>query len=496
MYEAERDRLRRLLTWTLVGLAGALGAAGGAQGAGLTLQAQLTAEARGRVPARPNPTSICLGEVVEVVASAQHPTDPAARVSVAINGLPGERRFLQFFGEAGDRRIHLAAQSEDGLSGTRTEVLLVGPCEVTDVPRIQSRQNPYHPSRMDFRLDDFASLGPDLVGYHWHFGDGESSFSEGTYVSHDYGGQMDGGAPYKTFLVQLATQPFVNGQAPAGSLVRRFTATVGDSYFFSKQRGLLLPPVVHEPVLERRGDQLVGFYSLRNLEGEHLIFQHLTRELLACDPAAGSRRDPMLPADVIFQGGVDLDDPDFVGSPSYQLALRIKDSLPWLPEDTQVIPPAYDPDHPPAYVGDGSSGSAGGPDRIAGSGTAATGPVFPPIPPPPGPDSGFVVLPAGHTHEGFVTLEAAEYDPSFCNVAFHLVGETTKGQRAYASLYYELRDNPFLSGEVRDRGFALFLSRVLKAGWVPDPTEITDEDLYRLEQEGKIRRTPAGWEVI
>ncbi|MCB1036584.1 MAG: PKD domain-containing protein [Acidobacteria bacterium] len=495
MYTSETVRLRRLLTWSLVGLAGALTAATCAHAAGLVTSVQLTAEARGGLPAKPNPSSICLGEVLEVVVSAQHPVDPAVRVSVAVNGLPGERRFLQFFGEPGPRRIHIAAQSEDGLVDGASQVLDVGPCEVTEIPRVFSRQNPYRPGRVDFHLDHLEGLGPDFTGFYWDFGDGEGTYSDQAYVTHDYRQSLDGTSPYRTFLVQLATQPFVNGQAPAGSLVRRATASAGDSYFFAKERGFLLPPVDHEPVLEHRGDQLVGFYSLRNLENEHIIFQHVTQETFACDPARSGRRDTRLPADVIFQGGVDLEDPDFVESPSYQLSLQIRDDLYWLPEDTQVIPPAYDPDHPPAWWG-GKSTGGGNLSQVHARGTSVTGPVFPPIPPPTGSGSGYVVLPGGHTHEGFLTLQASDFDPSECNVAFHLVGETTKGQRVYASLYYELRENPSLSGAVKDKFPAQFLSVLLDRGWIPDPTEIKDEDLYRLEQEGKIRRTPAGWEVI
>jgi hypothetical protein len=44
-------------------------------------------------------------------------------------------------------------------------------------------------------------------------------------------------------------------------------------------------------------------------------------------------------------------------------------------------------------------------------------------------------------------------------------------------------------------GTKRFLAELIRHKLVADPRVITDEDLYRLEQQGRIHRTVKGWEV-
>ncbi len=488
----------RWLGTALVAVA-AFAAGPAAHAASLITGVTLTAEARPGVPARPNPASLCRGEVLEVVVSTTHPTIAGGFVGVAIDGYPGPRRFLQWGGDPGDRLVTIAASTADGIVESLSLPIRIDACELSQVPRLTSRGNPYRPYEADFVVANAAALGPDFNGYHWHFGDGDTAFSAESFVSHDYSRSMLGTTPYRTFLVQLATQPFVNGVAPANSLVRRTTVTVGDPYFFSKQKGILQPPVVHDSVLERRGEQLVGAFSIRNLERDHLVFQYAELEQLPCDTTADSSRSQVLPSDVLFQGGLDLLDPEVANDPAVAAAEDVRNSIAWLPGDAVVVPPTWDPDQSASWLGGKSSGAGGdegGLEREQAAGKGQVGvPTFPPIPPPSGPDSGFLVLPAESTHSGHLTLAARDFDPAVCAIAYHLLGESLGGQRVYASLYYEVQPNPATSGKLKDPALATFLYKLIQLGLVADSTHITHEDLYRLERTGKVRRTAAGWEV-
>jgi len=475
-------------------LAAALAVGSAAQAASLITSVQLTAEARGSIPPRPNPWSICGGEVLHVEVATQHPNGPGNSVAVAIDGTVGAEKFLQFFGDPGPRRITVTAETEQGDLETLTQEVLVDSCTVNDLPVVRGRVNPYNQGFVDFRVSG-GNFGPDFLAHHWDFGDGATTGTRETYVSHDYSDVLDGSAPYHSLIVQVSGQPIVGGVPTTGSLVRRYALTMMDSYWFSKRKGILQPPATTSVTMESRGTQLVGSYSLRNLEAEAIVFQYAELEELGCERGTRSQRRQMLPSEVIFQGGYGFDpeDPDFQGDPGIQAAMELKESISWLPEDAWVVPPIVDPDNPKGIAKKATGKLSGQSARAA---STVGKPVFPPIPPPPGAESGFVVVPAGHTHEGYMTLDAANLDSKTCGVAFHLVGETLGGLRAYASLYYETQENPSSVSPLKDKPLVSFLKKLLDRGLVSDPTIISHEDLYRLEQEGKIRRTPAGWEVI
>lgn len=477
------------LSWT---------AASTVDAASLITGVQMTVEAYGRTPARPAPRFVCVGEVLHVNVTAQHPRGSGFPVAIAIDGVVGSRRFLQFFGDPGPRRITVTAQTEEGDLETLSQEILVDSCTVNAPPLVHSRVNPYHPGFVDFTVSGTFGVGPDFRGYYWDFGDGSTAATMESYLSHDYRGSLDGAAPYHSLIVQVSNQPIVGGVPASGSLVRRYALTMMDSYWFSKRKGILQPPATTNVTMERRGDHLVGSYSIRNLEAEPVVFQYAEIEELPCEPGERSRRRQVLPSDVIFQGGygVDLKDPDLQGDPSFQAAMDLKASISWLPEDAWVVPPVVEPKAPEKLAGKTAAAVGRKAARASAASAAVANPVFPPIPGPPGPESGFVVVPAQHTHQGFLTVRADSMDSKTCNVAYHLLGETLSGQRTYASLYFEVRENPALVSQVKDKDLSIFLKALLDRGLVPDLSFISHEDLYRLEKEGKIRRTPTGWEVI
>jgi hypothetical protein len=117
------------------------------------------------------------------------------------------------------------------------------------------------------------------------------------------------------------------------------------------------------------------------------------------------------------------------------------------------------------------------------------------VPPAPG-ASGVVVLPARHDHVGFITLDYARISEAVCGVGYHLKGVTADGLPAYASFYFAVKDNPSLKQRLTDPAMKAFLKEILRLGMVPGGRTVTQEDLYRLEQQGRIRRTANGWEVL
>jgi hypothetical protein len=97
--------------------------------------------------------------------------------------------------------------------------------------------------------------------------------------------------------------------------------------------------------------------------------------------------------------------------------------------------------------------------------------------------------------KGRVSLQEKDVPPEICGFAYHLLGKTKSGLRARASLYFEARPNLPLARKVTDEGTKRFLAELIRRKLVADPRVITDEDLYQLEQQGRIHRAVKGWEV-
>ena len=83
-------------------------------------------------------------------------------VTCDIDGAIGSRRFLQFFGDPGPRRIAVIAQTEEGDLETLTQEIRVDSCTVDTPPLVHGRANPYHPGFVDFTVSGGFGLGNAL----------------------------------------------------------------------------------------------------------------------------------------------------------------------------------------------------------------------------------------------------------------------------------------------------------------------------------------------
>jgi hypothetical protein len=73
-----------------------------------------------------------------------------------------------------------------------------------------------------------------------------------------------------------------------------------------------------------------------------------------------------------------------------------------------------------------------------------------------------------------------------CDVALTLSGTSTPGLPVYTGVYFTVRRNPQFTQVVNDETRRALLNRIVSEGLVADPTRVTDEDIDRLVQEGKI----------
>lgn len=435
-------------------------------------------------------TGVCREEVFSVEVETRNPAG-AGWVSVTIDGYPGAHRSVQLHGEPGMRRVSVAAATEDGQIENRTLEIPVLDCELTGMPRVRSRFNPYHPYTVDFMIENADAVEPWFKnGYHWSFGDGTAAVTQYPYASHSYAYRIDGSVPYQSFTATVANSP---GQLGPDEVSRSYSVTVLNNYYHARKRGIVQPLTLSSR-LERRGARLVGTYTLRNLEAVPIIFQSGTIEDRFCDPNRAASASPVLPSQVIYQGALPASNPVATGrnSPDLAAAVKIQQSLPGLPADAVVIPPRNQPGDPSpldlealdAFFPQGEP-----PAQAPGSVPVQT------APPAPG-ASGVVVLPARHVHEGFITLDATRISEAVCGVGYHLKGVTADGLPVYASFYFGVKDNPTLKQRLTDPVMKAFLIELLDRGLVPGGTKVTHEDLYRLEQQGRIRRTIHGWEVL
>ncbi|HSK78166.1 MAG TPA: hypothetical protein VLQ45_17060 [Thermoanaerobaculia bacterium] len=446
----------------------------------------------GQVAARTSvlKTGVCREEVFAVEVDASHPSG-TGWVTVTIDGYPADHRYLQLHGEPGMRRVNVSASTEDGQIETRTLEIPVLDCELTGEPRVRSRFNPYHPYTVDFVIENAEAVEPWFKnGYHWDFGDGAVAVTPYPYASHSYAHRINGSVPYQTYTATVSNEP---GQWGPAEVSRGYTVTLQNNYYHAKKRGIV-QPITTSSRMERRGGHLVGTYSLRNPEAVPVIFQSALIEERFCDPNRSANAAPVLPSQVIYQGARPASNPVITGrkSPDLDEAEKIRLSLPGLPADAVVIPPRSNPEDPSpldlealdAFFPQGEPPAQG-----AGSVPVVT------VPPAPG-ASGVVVVPGKHNHEGFITLDAVRISEAVCGVGYHLKGVTADGLPVYASFYFAVKENPSLKSRLTDPAMKAFLKEILRLGMVPGGTRVTQEDLYRLEQQGRIRRTVNGWEVL
>lgn len=435
-------------------------------------------------------TGVCREEVFLVEVDAQHPNG-TGWVSVTIDGYPGSRRYLQLHGEPAVRRVSVAAATEDGQIETRTLEIPVLDCEIAGEPRVRSRFNPYHPYTVDFVIENAAAVETWFKnGYHWSFGDGSVAVTPYPYVSHSYIDRLDGSRPYQSFTVTVSNEPGLFGPAEVD---RSYSVTLQNNYYHAKKRGIVQPVTISSR-LERRGTRLAGTYRLRNLERVPIIFESALIEERFCDPNRSANPAPVLPSQVIYQGARSAAAAIAAGKSSPDLieAEKIRLSLPGLPADAVVIPPRLNPEDPsPLDLESLDASFPAGEPPTQGSGSV---PIV--TTPPATGASGVVVLPAQHDHTGFVTLDFARISEGICGVGYHLKGVTADGLPVYASFFFAVKENPSLKQRLTDPAMKAFLIELLDRGLVPGGTTVTQEDLYRLEQQGRIRRTLNGWEVL
>ena len=436
-------------------------------------------------------TGVCRGEVFQVKVKTAHPAGAGHFVSTTVDGYPGDTKYLQFQGEHGERLVQVSAATEEGLVESRSLTVPVLKCVLESMPRVRARFNPYHPYTVDFVVENPDEL-TFFSRYEWSFGDGSVGVTTQPFISHSYADRLDGSVPYQTFIASVANQP---GPVGGGTIGREYAVTLQNNYYSARQRGIVQPPVTTSGRMETRGGRLVGTYRIRNLEAAPIIFQSARIEDRPCDLARASITSSTTPVQVILQGGFSLERAASTGTAGADVAaaLQIKRSLgSLLPADAVVIPPRSKPTDPtPLKLDDLDAYFPNGEPPAPPVGSA---PV-PTILPAPG-ASGVVVLPAKHVHDGFLTLDARRISEGICGVGYHLTGVTAAGQPAYVSLYFDVRDNPALKRQVTDAAMKAFVIEILNRGLVPSRSKVTQEDLYRLEQQGLIRRTQLGWEVL
>ncbi|HEV8631010.1 MAG TPA: hypothetical protein VGV61_11890 [Thermoanaerobaculia bacterium] len=443
---------------------------------------------------------VCRGEVFRVAVETQPPVS-GQWVSVAIDGYSGDHRYLQLFGDPSTRLIQVVATSGDQ-SQSKTVKVPVRDCAIEPAILVRSRFNPYHPYTVDFTLDNAAELKETFSGYRWRFDDGAIATTHEPYVSHSYFDRVDGAVPYQTFAVEVTGEARATGFAAGRRVARHYAVTLPNNYYHAKRQGNLQPPAITSGAMESRGLRLVGSYRIRNLEKEPLVFRRALVENLSCDVQAPASPAATTPASVLFQGGKALATtiPVTRLSTSLRATVELRRSLPGLPADAIVVPPRIPGGTGPtrrdlglldassghgAALPLGGAGGLGAPVPSTG-GTGGSGPATP--------LSGVVVIPAETTHQGFLTLDVTQIPPGVCNVGYHLIGTSQSGRPAYASLYFEVRDNPALRRHVSDAATRTFLLDLNRRGLVRGAT-VTQEDLYHLERRGKIRRTSRGWEI-
>ena len=352
-------------------------------------------------------------------------------------------------GRAGPRLIHVVASTDDGKIESKSEKIAVNDCKAPNFPLVRTGSNPYHAYTADFTVKN-ASNFPG-ASYLWDFGDGTPKVRAGSYVSHFYGDRIDGSKPYETFTVTVSH--------PSTSSVAHYAVVLHDNYYYLKKQGIIQPKVSANRELVPSGSKLVGTYTIRNLEAEGLVFDRAVTEFYYCDPDRRSSFLQFLPKEPNFPSG-----PGFPSGP----AIPSVPNIPNAPGRSIVTPIT------PVIT----------PSRTARS------PTLPHLP-----TGGGITVQAKQLYNGFVTFEASGIPQDACAIGHHLSGRTNSGVKAYASVYFELRSNHLRAQQVTDAKLNELLVTLIQQGLVQDETQITEEELYRLEQEGKIRRTERGWEV-
>lgn len=88
-----------------------------------------------------------------------------------------------------------------------------------------------------------------------------------------------------------------------------------------------------------------------------------------------------------------------------------------------------------------------------------------------------------------LTLSKSAVDANICSIGFHLQGSTESNIDAYASVFFDIKQNPFLTRRVVDSQFVDLLNSLVSQGLVKNEFEITEEEFFDLVRSGVISDT-------
>jgi hypothetical protein len=227
-----------------------------------------------------DPPALCSGDSSLVRVETSHPEGDKNPVLVNINGLAGAERSLQFEGLPGPRLVNVSASTAEGyVDGGTWEVEVIDCGPVQPVARLSVGMNPYHPYLVDFLVDNAVDVAPEGTQYEWDFGDGLTETTSVPFVSHSYKEAL---LPERE---RVSFQAAVTLRLPDGtSLQAPKTVSIWNAYAGSRKHGLIQPLLTYDPELISSDAQLVGKYTLRNLEEAPIVFTRRRVDLQPCDP--------------------------------------------------------------------------------------------------------------------------------------------------------------------------------------------------------------------
>lgn len=89
-----------------------------------------------------------------------------------------------------------------------------------------------------------------------------------------------------------------------------------------------------------------------------------------------------------------------------------------------------------------------------------------------------------------IEIPSDSVSADICGVAVYLTGQTASQVKAYASLYFDLQNNPIMTQPITDPALLQLLNDIVARGLAVDQYHISEEDLYRLKRAGEIDYPP------
>ena len=426
-----------------------------------------------------SPEKICSGDVVKVEVTPKI----GLVTRVEINGYPGEIRYLQFNGRTETVELSVTASVlGQGKDAVVREIEILD-CITPDMPDLRAQPSIYDPFAVDFIVVNQAALSNWQNGFHWDFGDGEPVEMTGVpYVRHSYEAATDGREMYESFEVTLANK----AAGEPDRLVRKHQISVLDYTRIALQKGIIQPRAWATGPLEIVSSKLVGRFRIRNTRSEPIVLTHAIEEQQPCADLAAPIRSEILVSEILFQGGYDdYEDPQGLSNAEIQALMADEDYVYY--QEASNYGSALENQPAEGFV---TRPSPAVHNLLPTLGSPIALPAIDPS------ILGSLVIPHESVHEASFKLEAADYGLDICVLSYHFRGISGGGFPVVASLHYELRPDPAETQFVVDGALITFLEAIIDNGWVSDPGRITTEELFQLQQSGKIRQTPSGWEIV